>query len=161
MTRTGWKRILAWLVLIVLVALLVAWLSRWWSSRGPAQHVAATAEQLSKGRYLADAADCTACHTADGGAPFAGGVPLHTPFGTIHGTNITPDPDTGIGKWSVKDIANYLQDGVDPDGGFAGSLMAEVVKNSTGKLTAADRAAIAAYLKQIPPITNKLRRSQH
>jgi len=122
--------------------------------------------EVNRGAYLARAVvHCGECHTPRN---FMGGLKTSMWLaGTVNGPegetapNITPDPDTGIGKWSVKDIANYLQDGVDPDGGFAGSLMAEVIKNATGKLTDADRAAIAAYLKQIPPIANKLRRSQH
>src|SRR6478609_7377372 len=46
--------------------------------------------------------DCIVCHTARGGQPFAGGLPLATPFGTIYSTNITPDVDTGIGNWSLE-----------------------------------------------------------
>jgi mono/diheme cytochrome c family protein len=62
---------------------------------------AATPEQIAHGRSLARAADCAACHTISGGAPFAGGVKLASPFGTFYGTNITPDPVHGIGKWSA------------------------------------------------------------
>ena len=149
MTRTGWKRILAWLVLIVLVALLVAWLSRWWSSRGPAQRVAATAEQLAKGRYLADAAACAACHTADGGAPFAGGVPLHSPFGTIHGTNITPDPDTGIGRYTADDFFQALTHGEARDGHQLYPAMPYV---SYKTMRREDSDAIYAYLMNQPPV---------
>ena len=58
-------------------------------------------EQIVRGSYLAKAADCAACHTIPGGAPFAGGVKLGSPFGTFYGTNITPDPVNGIGKWSA------------------------------------------------------------
>ena len=49
---------------------------------------------VERGRYLATAADCAACHTKPGGKPFAGGVALQTPFGTLVGPNITPDPDS-------------------------------------------------------------------
>src|SRR5262249_55671197 len=52
---------------------------------------------IEKGRYLALASDCTACHTARGGKPFAGGLPLASPIGAIYSTNITPDQQTGIG----------------------------------------------------------------
>jgi mono/diheme cytochrome c family protein len=55
---------------------------------------------VERGRYLVTAADCAACHTKPGGAPFAGGVALETPFGTLVGPNITPDPDAGIGAWT-------------------------------------------------------------
>ena len=50
-----------------------------------------------RGEYLTRAADCEACHTAKGGAPFAGGLAFKLPFGTLYSTNITPDKDTGIG----------------------------------------------------------------
>ena len=105
MTRVGWRRVLQWLLVILLA---------WWTAcasscaGGPAagrcSRCRPAHEQLALGRYLLDAADCAACHTAPGGAPFAGGVPLHSPFGTIHGTNITPDPDHGIGRYTADDF---------------------------------------------------------
>ena len=55
---------------------------------------------VERGRVLANYGDCTACHTRPDGPPFAGNLPLKTPFGTIYTTNITPDPETGIGTWS-------------------------------------------------------------
>jgi len=69
-------------------------------------------EQIARGRYLAHAADCAACHTAHGGAPFAGGVKLESQFGTFYGTNITPDPKHGIGMWSSDEFFRALHDGV-------------------------------------------------
>ena len=53
---------------------------------------------VAKGKYLAQAGDCIACHTNPGGALFAGGLAMATPFGTIYSSNITPDPKTGIGS---------------------------------------------------------------
>ena len=55
---------------------------------------------VTKGEYLARAGDCIACHTNPGGARFAGGLAMATPFGTIYSSNITPDPKTGIGSWT-------------------------------------------------------------
>ncbi|MFM0220739.1 c-type cytochrome [Paraburkholderia dipogonis] len=60
--------------------------------------------------------DCAVCHTAKGGKPFAGGLPLATPFGTIYATNITPDPETGIGAWSQEAFARALRHGIARDG---------------------------------------------
>jgi len=60
--------------------------------------------------------DCAVCHTAKGGVPFAGGLPLATPFGTIYATNITPDPDTGIGTWSLDAFTRALRRGISRDG---------------------------------------------
>lgn len=70
--------------------------------------------------------------------------------------NITPDPETGIGDWSMSDIEGYLAFGMDPDGDFAGSAMAEVIDHSTGKLTAQDRHAIAVFLKSVPPLKRRI-----
>src|SRR5690606_18273748 len=50
---------------------------------------------IARGKYLAEAADCEACHTVEGGKPFAGGRPFDTEFGTLYSPNITPDPETG------------------------------------------------------------------
>ena len=74
----------------------------------------ADAAQIARGRYLVKAADCAACHTAPGGAPFAGGVRSASPFGTFYGTNITPDPEHGIGDWSAAEFYKALHDGVTP-----------------------------------------------
>jgi len=60
-----------------------------------------TREQIQKGQELAYVGNCMGCHTVEGGKPYAGGTPVKTPFGTVHGTNITPDPETGIGGWSL------------------------------------------------------------
>ena len=55
---------------------------------------------VERGRVLANYGDCTACHTHPNGQPFAGNLPIKTPFGTIYTANITPDAETGIGTWS-------------------------------------------------------------
>ncbi|MEK7888300.1 cytochrome c [Burkholderia contaminans] len=60
--------------------------------------------------------DCVVCHTAKDGKPFAGGLPLATPFGTIYATNITPDPETGIGRWSRDAFARALRTGIGRNG---------------------------------------------
>lgn len=132
---------------------------------GPFEPDPGLSAEVNRGAYLVRAVThCGECHTQRNAM---GGLKTSMWLaGTRDGPegetapNITPDADTGIGKWSAKDIAFYLEAGIDPDNDFAGSLMGEVVKNSTSKLTAADRAAIAAYLKAIPPVANKVRRGQ-
>src|SRR5260363_32197 len=62
------------------------------------------AELIRRGEYLARAGDCIACHTTRGGQPFAGGLAMPTPFGTLYTPNITPDDETGIGAWSAEDF---------------------------------------------------------
>src|SRR5580692_469665 len=64
----------------------------------------ANADQVKRGEYLVRAADCLVCHTAPGGADFAGGLAFPLPFGTLYSTNITPDKDTGIGNYSDQDF---------------------------------------------------------
>ena len=66
-----------------------------------AEPMAADAAVLARGAYLARAGNCLACHTARGGVPAAGGKPIATPFGTLYAGNLTPDPDTGVGRWSA------------------------------------------------------------
>jgi mono/diheme cytochrome c family protein len=71
---------------------------------------------VAKGAWLASIGNCNTCHTASNGRNFAGGRPLSTPFGTIYATNITPDPETGIGRWSPSDFLRAMHQGVDRDG---------------------------------------------
>jgi hypothetical protein len=71
---------------------------------------------IRRGEYVARAADCAACHTLGSGAPYAGGLPFHLPFGTIYATNITPDAETGIGRWSDAEFVRALHHGVGRDG---------------------------------------------
>ena len=82
----------------------------------PPEPVRFDAGTVQRGAGLAAVGDCASCHTAAFGAPYAGGVALKTPFGTIHGTNITPDPDTGIGRWSEAAFVRAMRDGVDRQG---------------------------------------------
>ncbi|MSO69004.1 MAG: c-type cytochrome [Alphaproteobacteria bacterium] len=75
-------------------------------------------EAVARGAYLIRAAGCIACHTdkKGGGAPLTGGRALKTPFGTFYTPNLTPDPETGIGRWSDDDFIRALSEGVSPDG---------------------------------------------
>jgi hypothetical protein len=68
--------------------------------------------QIQNGRYLTIAADCAACHTAPAGKPFAGGLAIETPFGSIVAPNITPDRDTGIGAWTDDEFDEAVRRGV-------------------------------------------------
>ena len=116
-------------------------------SSAPADGQSAAADQLARGRYLVKAADCAACHTTADGAPFAGGVKLASPFGTFYGTNITPDKDHGIGKWSAGDFYKALHDGVTPDG----QLYPAMPYTSYRQLSRADSDAMYAWLMTQKP----------
>ncbi len=74
------------------------------------------ADLIKRGRELAAIGNCNDCHTVRGGKNFAGGLPVPTPFGTIFSSNITPDADTGIGRWSEAAFARAMRSGVDREG---------------------------------------------
>lgn len=111
-------------------------------------------DAVKRGEYLARAGDCIACHTAPEGRIFAGGRAMPTPFGTLYTSNITPDPQTGIGKWSAGDFYKTMHNGRFPDGGLIYPAMPFA---SYTKVTRADSDAIFAYLKSIPPVRQKNR----
>jgi mono/diheme cytochrome c family protein len=107
---------------------------------------------VARGEYLARAGDCIACHTAPEGRIFAGGRAMPTPFGTLYTSNITPDPETGIGKWSADDFYKTMHSGRFPDGGLIYPAMPFA---SYTKVTRADSDAIFAYLRSVPPVNQE------
>ena len=109
----------------------------------------AGADPIARGRYLALAGDCIGCHQARGGAPFAGGVPVPTVFGTIYSSNITPDRETGIGTWSADDFWRALHDGKGKSGEYL--YPAFPYPNYT-RITRPDADAIYAYLMSLPAV---------
>ena len=106
-------------------------------------------EQILKGQELAYVGNCMGCHTAEGGKPYAGGTPLKTPFGTIHGTNITPDPETGIGKWSAEAFTRAMREGVDREGKH---LFPAFPYDHFTKTTDEDLAALYAFIMTREPV---------
>jgi len=106
---------------------------------------------IARGQYLAEAADCLACHTAEGGEAFAGGRAFVTEFGTIYSSNISPDPETGIGGWSDADFVRAVHEGVSADGDW---LYPAFPYAAYTYLTEADVLAIRAYLASQPPVRN-------
>ncbi len=109
----------------------------------------ADAALVKRGEYLARAADCMACHTAEGGAPFAGGLPIQSPFGTIYGTNITPDKEHGIGAYSADEFFAALTEGKRKDGAY---LYPAMPYTSYHLIEREDANAIYAYLMAQEPI---------
>src|SRR5690348_9852413 len=112
---------------------------------------AAEPDAVARGAYLANAADCAACHTdsAHSGRPYAGGRALATPFGTFYSPNITPDPATGIGGWSDAQFLRALHKGVRPD---VANYFPVFPYPSFTKITDADALAIKAYLFSLPAV---------
>jgi mono/diheme cytochrome c family protein len=107
------------------------------------------ADAIKRGEYLTRAADCMVCHTSPGGAPYAGGLAIPLPFGTLYSTNITPDKATGIGDYSDADFLNALQHGVRRDGT---RLYPAMPYPSYTYMTDADALAIKAYLFSLPAV---------
>ncbi|HEY6455434.1 MAG TPA: cytochrome c [Steroidobacteraceae bacterium] len=103
----------------------------------------------NRGQYLATAGNCGSCHTAPGGQPFAGGRPIDTPFGVIYTSNITPDPETGIGNWTEQDLAKAMREGTRPDGQH---LYPAFPYTAFTKLSDEDIGLLYAYLKTLTPI---------
>ncbi|RWL81216.1 MAG: c-type cytochrome [Mesorhizobium sp.] len=113
------------------------------------QKSVAPVSTISKGEYLARAGDCIACHTAPEGKLFAGGRAMPTPFGTLYTSNITPDPATGIGRWTAEEFYGMMHTGRSRDGGLIYPAMPFA---SYTKVTREDSDAIYAYLKSVEPV---------
>jgi mono/diheme cytochrome c family protein len=141
---------------------LPAWLAAFAPRESPPAK--APTSGLARGEYLVKAvAHCGECHTprtmtmASDNSRFLAGTPKGPEDQAM--PNITPDRETGIGKWSVEEIADYLGSGNKPDGDVAGGLMGEVIEGTLAgykHMTQADLIAIAQYLKSIPAVRNKI-----
>ena len=106
-------------------------------------------QTIERGRLVAAAGDCVVCHTAPNGRPNAGGLALETPFGTIYSTNITPDPETGIGAWSYAAFERAMRDGVHRDGR---RLYPAFPYTAFAKVSDADMQSLYAYLMAQPAV---------
>jgi mono/diheme cytochrome c family protein len=113
-----------------------------------AQGARADAALIEHGKYLTNAGDCQACHTAPGGKPFAGGLYMNTPFGPISTPNITPDADTGIGKITDDQFVRVFHQGIGQNGERLYPVMPFPWYT---KVTRDDALAIKAYLFSLPP----------
>jgi mono/diheme cytochrome c family protein len=106
------------------------------------------ADTVAKGEILSADGHCVSCHTRPGGQPFAGGYGVNTPFGIIYGTNITPDPQTGIGNWSFEAFDRAMREGVASDGSH---LFPAFPYYAYTELVDDDVKALYAYLMTRPP----------
>jgi len=132
---------------------------------GPFTPDPAVSEQVNRGAYIVQAlAHCAECHTPRN---FTGALRLDRAYaGSVDGPegqlapNMTPDAKTGIGEWSAKDIAYFLQNGAKPDGDTVEGLMSEAIENGYHAAAESDLAAVAAYLKSLKPIVNKVEKKK-
>ena len=105
---------------------------------------------VQRGAYLARAGNCMTCHTARGGASYAGGRGIVTPFGTVYTSNLTPDNATGIGSWSPAHFWRAMHNGRSKDGRL---LYPAFPYTNYTQVTREDSDALLAYFKSLPPVT--------
>ena len=148
--KPGWgamiRRIAVAAVALTFLGLLVFSSLSWRAAIAPIErpHPASfSAESVAKGEVLAAEGHCVSCHIRPGGEPFAGGYSVNTPFGIIYGSNITPDPKTGIGGWSLEAFTRAMREGVSRDGSH---LFAAFPFNAYTELQDDDVKALYAYL---------------
>jgi alcohol dehydrogenase (quinone), cytochrome c subunit len=121
---------------------------------GPANDGATSADPVVRGEYLARAGDCVACHTAPSGKPFAGGLAMASPIGTMYSSNITPDAQTGIGSYSFEDFDQAVRHGYAKD---KGSLYPAMPFPSYARVSDQDMQDLYAYfMKGVAPVEQKV-----
>ena len=113
--------------------------------------------QIAHGRYVAVLGDCAACHTNQGGSPYAGGRVIATPFGNVLASNITPDGATGIGAWTDGQFIRAMTDGIAPGGR---RLYPAMPYPYYARMTTGDLIALKAYLNTLTPVHNRVRSDQ-
>ena len=118
----------------------------------PSTSAAETSQQGSsalteQGAYLARVGNCMQCHTAQGGAPYAGGRGIETPFGVVYSSNLTSDPDTGLGRWTSAEFWRALHHGRSRDGRL---LAPAFPYTSYTQVARADADALFAFLQTVP-----------
>ncbi|MBT2333264.1 molybdopterin-dependent oxidoreductase [Variovorax paradoxus] len=130
---------------------LIAGLLGWRSAIAPVSLSAPVYSQatIDRGRVLAALGDCAVCHTAPGGAPNAGGRAMQTPFGTLYTTNLTPDADTGLGRWSFSAFQRAMREGVSRDGHH---LYPAFPYTAFAKTSDDDLQALYAYFMSMPAV---------
>ncbi|WP_163847140.1 molybdopterin cofactor-binding domain-containing protein [Pseudooceanicola aestuarii] len=116
-----------------------------------------SAETLERGRQVFAAGDCAVCHTAEGGPENAGGRPMETPFGTVYTTNLTPDPETGLGMWSFAAFERAMRKGISRDGH---NLYPAFPYTAFAKIDGPDMQALYAYLQTLDPVHAESPRAQ-
>ena len=115
----------------------------------PQPRAAFSQPAIERGQRVALIGNCVTCHTAPGGAPYAGGYGVETPFGTIYGTNITPHAETGIGTWSLEAFTRAMREGVGAKGEH---LYPAFPYDHFTKLSDGDVAALYAFLMTREPV---------
>ncbi len=105
--------------------------------------------RVARGAYLSKLGNCMGCHTAQGGTPYAGGRALPTPYGTFYSSNLTPDPDTGLGRWTSAEFWRALHNGRSRDGRW---LYPAFPYPSYTHVSREDAEDLYAYFQSLPPV---------
>lgn len=150
--RQTWRTLLTVLTLAASTALLAVLWHNWGDLLGTAPVADAppvNPELLQRGELLARAGNCLACHTARGGEPGAGGRPIDTPFGVVYSSNLTPEPDTGLGAWRAVDFWRALHWGRSRDGRL---LNPAFPYEHTSRISRADSDALYLWLRTLAPV---------
>lgn len=149
--RVPWRLLAALALFVVLGGAAVAWLGM--RDEAPAEADSAMAPtspaRVAHGAYLARAGNCIGCHTTIGGAAFAGGRGVATPFGVVFAPNITPDTQTGIGNWTAGDFWRAMHHGRSKDGRL---LYPAFPYPSFTRVTRDDADALYAFLRSVPAV---------
>lgn len=151
----GRRRLLRWFAIAMLAAAILFAAYLLWAREPAIAPIARPAPasfapaEIARGEQLARLGDCVSCHRVPPGPAFAGGKGIKTPFGTLYGPNITPDPDVGIGRWSLAAFTRAVRQGVSRDGRHL--YPALPYENFSG-LTDADVASLYAYLMTRPAV---------
>ncbi|MTH64083.1 molybdopterin cofactor-binding domain-containing protein [Paracoccus shanxieyensis] len=125
------------------------------AQRAPAASVF-SADTIERGRQVFAVGDCAVCHTAEGGLANAGGRGMQTPFGTVYTTNLTPDPETGLGNWSFAAFERAMRHGISRDGK---NLYPAFPYTAFAKIDDGDMYALYAYLQTLPAVASETPRS--
>lgn len=147
------KKIILFLLLIIIIGVGYVTYANFHAGKtaiAPASLGTVPDNKVERGKYLAQVGDCMACHTREDGKPFAGGIPLETPFGKITPTNITPDVNEGIGGWTDSEFINAVKYGRAPGGRI---LYPAMPYSNFAKVSDEDILAIKAYLDSVEPAT--------
>jgi mono/diheme cytochrome c family protein len=158
---TGSPRIIASVVAGILVAGAVTGFAVAWrpaiAAIEPSQPQSFDPALVKRGRDLAAIGNCNDCHTVRGGKAFAGGLPVPTPFGTVYSSNITPDAETGIGRWPEAAFRRAMRSGLNRDGQH---LYPTFPYDHFTNVTDEDDQALYAYLMTRPPVRAPARENQ-
>ena len=145
-------RLFSVLVVLAIIAIVGFFVLSWHAeipAEEPSAHTQFDAQLIAHGAALAAVGNCIACHTVPGKNAFAGGLAVPTPFGTLYSTNITPDPETGIGRWSEAAFNRAMREGVDREGN---NLYPAFPFDHFTHVTDEDNRALYAYLMTRTPV---------